>query len=195
MEPWPDYPVEVVQRRTRPLSPWLQIDEIEVRMPGSAGVETYHGLRQADAAMVLAMTADFQFLIVRQYRPVIEAWTWELPAGCVDPGEDPAAAAARELTEETGYRVGRMIPLGALHEDPPRRTNRIYDFFALLESGPSAPEAGMAPRLVSGGQLKAMALAGELAVPSQVALLFRAACNADVQQFLRGLGLQSPPWI
>jgi ADP-ribose pyrophosphatase len=177
------------------LSPWLQVDEIEVQMPGSDRTETYHGIRQADAVGVLAMTTAGEFLLVRQFRPVIEAWTWELPAGAVDEGETPAEAAARELQEETGFQVLQMAPLGATYEDPPRRTNSLFGFFALLASDRGAPEAGMLPKLVSGSHLKALALSGDLAVPSQVALLFRAGLSDEVRALLRSVNIESPSWM
>jgi ADP-ribose pyrophosphatase YjhB (NUDIX family) len=196
MEPTePDLEVTVVARRTLPLSSWLQIDEIDVRMPGAEGIETYHGIRQADAVSVLAMTPAGEFLLVRQYRPIIDAWTWELPAGAVDEGETPAEAGARELNEETGFRLGRMIPLGSVHEDPPRRTNKLFGFFALLESERDAHEAGMRSRLVSGPELRALAASGELAVPSQVALIWRAGLSDPVRTVLRTLNFPTPPWI
>ena len=45
---------------------------------------------------------------MHQYRTALERVTIEIPAGKLDPGEDPAEAAARELSEETGYHAGRM---------------------------------------------------------------------------------------
>ncbi len=191
----PDLHATVLSRRVRSLSPWFQIDEIQVRMPGSDRIETYHGIRQADAVGVLAMTAAGEFLLVRQFRPVIDAWTWELPAGAVDDGETPAEAAARELREETGFQVLRIVPLGASYEDPPRRTNKLFGFFALLASDQGVPETGMLPRLVPGPQLKALALSGDLAVPSQVALLFQAGLNDEVRTLLHSMNIESPPWM
>jgi len=190
-----DPEVNVVARRTRPFSPWLQIDEIDVRMPGSDRVETYHGVRQADAVSVLAMTTAGEFLLVRQYRPVIEAWTWELPAGAVDEGETPAEAGARELSEETGFQITRMIPVGVTHEDPPRRTNKLFGFFATVEPTRDRPETGMRTRLVSGRALRALAASGDLAVPSQVALVWQAGLNDEVRAFLGAQGHPEPPWF
>jgi ADP-ribose pyrophosphatase YjhB (NUDIX family) len=185
----------IVTRRIKPLSPWLQIDEIEVRMPGSDKLETYHGIRQANAVGVLAMTTAGEFLLLRQYRPVVDAWTWELPAGAVATGETPAEAGARELNEETGFRVRRLIPVSATYEDPPRRTNKLFGFFAILDSGRDAHEPGMRSMLVSGPELRAMAASGDLAVPSQVALLFQAGLNDDVRALLHAMDIATPPWM
>jgi hypothetical protein len=51
--------------------------------------------------------AGERVLMMRRHRFIVDRWVWELPGGYVDDGEDPAAAAARELEEETGWR-----PLG-----------------------------------------------------------------------------------
>lgn len=64
------------------------------------------------AACVLALTTHDTVLLVRQFRPGPEAILLELPGGGVNPDEDPASAAARELLEETGYR-GEMELAGS----------------------------------------------------------------------------------
>jgi ADP-ribose pyrophosphatase len=66
-----------------------------------------------DWVNVVAVTPEDQLILVRQYRFGIEAPTLEIPGGLVEPGEEPAAAAARELEEETGYAPGRLVALGA----------------------------------------------------------------------------------
>jgi ADP-ribose pyrophosphatase len=64
------------------------------------------------AACILALTTYDTVLLVQQFRPGPEAILLELPGGGVNPGEDPAEAAARELLEETGYR-GEMELAGS----------------------------------------------------------------------------------
>ncbi len=70
------------------------------------------------------------FLMVRQYRHGAELITTEFPAGLVEPGEDPLHAAARELEEETGYRAGRMTPLGRVCPNPSFMNNWCSTFLA-----------------------------------------------------------------
>jgi|SRR5271157_1241624 8-oxo-dGTP pyrophosphatase MutT (NUDIX family) len=70
------------------------------------------------------------FLMVRQYRQGAEQITTEFPAGLVEEGESPAAAAARELREETGYAAGRLTQIGDLRPNPAFMTNRCYTFLA-----------------------------------------------------------------
>jgi len=71
-----------------------------------------------------------RFLMVRQYRHGAEQITTEFPAGLVERGEDPAAAAGRELLEETGYKAGRLTLIGSLRPNPSFMTNRCFTYLA-----------------------------------------------------------------
>lgn len=64
-----------------------------------------------EAAALLAFVDREHVLLVRQFRYAVGHETLEIPAGKVDPGEDPAACALRELREETGYRAEKLEPL------------------------------------------------------------------------------------
>ncbi len=79
---------------------------------------------------VLAMPAQDEVVLVRQYRPAVSKVLWELPAGTAEPGEDPVAGAARELAEETGYRAARMRRLGSLFATPGFCTETMHFFTA-----------------------------------------------------------------
>ena len=96
----PDLPKILKVERTR-ISPWLEIVARDVRFSRDAAEETYYAIAQPDYVAVLAVTPDQRVLLVRQYRPAIERFSLELPAGIVDPDEDPLETAKRELLEET----------------------------------------------------------------------------------------------
>ena len=95
----PALPVPTVIRRSLTvLSPWVSIMARTVDF-GNGKIELYHAIDQADYIAILAVTPDFRIPIVRQYRPALERFTYELPAGMVDPGEAPAETCARELRD------------------------------------------------------------------------------------------------
>ena len=62
---------------------------------------------------IVALTEDNQVVLARQYRPGPALVLDELPGGIVDPGEDVATAATRELLEETGYAAGSLRVVGS----------------------------------------------------------------------------------
>lgn len=73
---------------------------------------------------------EARFLMVRQYRHGIEAVTTEFPAGVTNLGEEPAAAAARELLEETGRTAGKLTSLGKISPNPAFMNNWCHIFLA-----------------------------------------------------------------
>ncbi len=60
---------------------------------------------KADGVMIIPITSDREIVLIKQYRPVISDYIYELPAGIIDPGETMEEAAKRELFEETGLKA------------------------------------------------------------------------------------------
>jgi 8-oxo-dGTP pyrophosphatase MutT (NUDIX family) len=72
----------------------------------------YAVLEAPDSVMIVARFPDRTTVLVRQWRYSWGEAAWEVPAGTVEVGEDPAVCAHRELIEEAGLHAGRLVPLG-----------------------------------------------------------------------------------
>jgi ADP-ribose pyrophosphatase len=134
MEAWRKLAEETVYSRYR------RVVSKRFEQPGGELVE-YEIKDEDDMVAVLALTTEREVVLVRQFRPGPEAVLLELPAGVVDPGDDPAATAAAELLEETGY-AGRIEAAGTMLEEG--YSNRIkYVFVAhgcRRERAPEEPQ-------------------------------------------------------
>ena len=75
-------------------------------------------IRHPGSVVLIPVTEEGELILVRQYRPAIGRWVWELPAGTLKDGEDPAKAAARECQEEIGLIPTNLERLGALFPTP-----------------------------------------------------------------------------
>ncbi len=127
---------------------------------------------------VLPITRDGRAVLVNQYRFGSGALSLEVPGGVVDPGETPAAAAARELEEETGYRAGRMVELGSVWANPAHFTNRVHSFLGLdcepIHEGRREPSEDIALELVDRSDLDRLVREGRITHPFSVVTLYLA---------------------
>lgn len=87
-------------------------------------------VEHAPSVVILAFDDAERILFVRQWRTPAGRALLELPAGVVEPGEAPPAAAARELQEEVGLRPGRLEPLGGFYVAPGWASEYLYGFLA-----------------------------------------------------------------
>jgi ADP-ribose pyrophosphatase len=111
---------------------------------------------------VLALPAPDSLLLVRQYRHPAGRELWEIPAGMIEPGEEPAVAARRELLEETGYRAARIAPMFGLYPTPGFCTELLHLFVAEgLEAGNAAPDEDERIDLQAFGLPQALAMLGD----------------------------------
>ena len=87
-------------------------------------------VRVPAVAYILPLLDDGRVVLIRQFRPIVGAEIWELPAGTIEEGESPEACARRELVEEAGYEAGRLDSLGEALADPGLTDERIFLFVA-----------------------------------------------------------------
>src|SRR5687767_5099472 len=99
--------------------------EVEAKYT-DADPQPFYSLKLPDYVTIIASTTSGDIVLVRQYRPAVEAVTLELPSGLVDGKDGPEATARRELEEETGYRAAEMVHLGTLYSDTGRLQNRLW---------------------------------------------------------------------
>ncbi|WP_408022728.1 NUDIX hydrolase [Streptacidiphilus fuscans] len=89
---------------------WFKINLADVELPDGRHLDHYL-MRLRPVALTAAVNADDEVLLLWRHRFITDSWGWELPAGVVDDGETIEQAAARELLEETGWRIGPLHPL------------------------------------------------------------------------------------
>jgi len=99
-------------------------------------------MRHPGGAAVVAINAQNQVCLIRQYRHAAGGWIWEIPAGKIDPDEPPARTAERELQEEVGLQAQKWTELGGMLSSPGFCTEVIYLYLAqdLTEVGHNREE-------------------------------------------------------
>jgi len=114
---------------------FFDVTREEVRLPNGrdASLEV---VRHPGASAIVPFLGDDEVLLIRQYRHAVAGTIYEVPAGKLDPGEQPEACAARELEEETGYRAGRLAYLSTIMTTPGFTDERIH-LYAAAELQPS----------------------------------------------------------
>ena len=107
----------------------LHVKRDTVRLPdGKTATREY--IAHPGAVMIIPRLPDGKLLMERQFRYPLARVFIEFPAGKIDPGEDPATTAARELLEETGYTAERWSHIGTLHPLITYSTERIEIYTA-----------------------------------------------------------------
>ncbi|QED48512.1 NUDIX hydrolase [Cytobacillus dafuensis] len=93
----------------------LQLEDVELPNGNTSKREI---IKHPGAVAVLALTDDEKIVMVEQYRKALEKTIVEIPAGKLEPGEDPLECAKRELEEETGYDCKEMDWLISFYTSP-----------------------------------------------------------------------------
>lgn len=111
---------------------WYTLRRDEVELSNGQVVDDFFVSERPDGALVFPVTEQNDVIFVRQYKHAAGKVFLELPAGSFFPDqEDALLAAERELLEETGAVLTQPLqPLGVLHDNPAKDTNRLHLFLA-----------------------------------------------------------------
>ncbi len=103
---------------------------VEATNPRTGTPKRFSLIESVHWVNVIALTTDDRVVLVRQYRAGSNSVCLEIPGGMIDGDEEPLAAGARELSEETGYTGGTLELIGDVSPNPAIQTNRLYTVLA-----------------------------------------------------------------
>ena len=106
----------------------------KVRLPNGYVVKL-ETIRHPGAALIIPFLSKDKIIMLKQYRPVIDSYIYELPAGTLDNNEKPIECARREIVEETGFSAGKLSYIGKIFPVPGYSTEciKIYKAEGLCE--------------------------------------------------------------
>jgi len=126
-------------------------------------------IRHPGSVVLVPVTSSGEVVLVRQYRPAISRWAWELPAGSLKRGENPESAARRECHEEIGLVPERLRRLGSFFPTPGYCDEEMHFFEATSLREPAADEVAhpdededIEPRAFSRDALRSMIAGGDI---------------------------------
>jgi len=105
----------------------IRVDTVE---KASGTKTTREVVEHSDCIAVIAIDEQDNVLLVRQFRHAVDRFLLEIPAGGIDPGEEPVDAVRRELQEEIGYFPRRIDKLGGFYATPGYGTEYLHCFVA-----------------------------------------------------------------
>ena len=146
--------------------PWFEQIKKTVLLPYYSEPQIYYSIKPPDYVTALTHTTENKFIILKQFRPVVEDYTFELPSGHIENGETPTQAITRELKEEAGCLAEDVTLLGEIIPDTGRLENTLWAFYVNKVKINTLPEPaeneGIEVYLVSREELFQMILEGRL---------------------------------
>ena len=158
---------------------WIDMRASPCQLPGGMVIAPFYVNHLPDFAVVVAVTPEHRVIMVRQYRHGVEKVLLELPAGCIEAGEDPRDGAARELLEETGYKAGSLEFLFKIAPNASNCTSYAQCYLArnVFPAAPQNLDETEALEVVEleGEEVKRLLREGGVEQAVHVAALYRAA--------------------
>lgn len=171
MQPWKTKARRVLLAHSR----WLTVEEHTVELPDGAMIRDWPWIITPDFVNVVAVTEDGRFVLFRQTKYAIGGETLAPVGGYLEPGEDPLAAAQRELREETGCEAAEWTRLGEFVMDANRGVATAHLLLARAARQVEEPREGdleeQALILLSRADVEAALLAGRFRITSWVAAI------------------------
>lgn len=133
-------PEKIIQQETVYQGHIFDIQVRQVELPSGAQVNRDVVMNRG-AVVIVALTKDNAVRLLKQYRSGAEKWVIELPAGGLEPNEEPDRAAPRELLEETGDQASQWQKLGGFYSAPGILNEYLHVYLATdLTPGPNQLE-------------------------------------------------------
>ncbi|MEL7339213.1 MAG: NUDIX hydrolase [Bacteroidota bacterium] len=156
---------------------WLTVKSGTYRKGKEGPIITpYYTFEYPHWVNVFALTEGRQVVVNRQFRPGLNQVCLELPAGWVEPYEEPEDCAKRELLEETGYLATEVMMTGAISANPSTHNNLNYCYLArdvkLVQEQRLDLEEEIAVELMSLEEVKRLALAGAFIQSLHISAIF-----------------------
>ena len=141
--------------------------ELETVTLANGRTATIESVRHRGSVVIIARPRPDHVVLIRQYRPVIGRWIWELPAGSLHPGETPDTAVVRECEEEIGLTPRQVTLLASWYPTPGFCDEIMHFYFCDDLVAPTGPvtrddDEQIEPATVSFGTLRAMIADGRV---------------------------------
>jgi ADP-ribose pyrophosphatase len=120
----------LARERVLDFGKYLIVERHTIELPGGRILADWPWLIMPDYINVVAVTDDDRFICFRQVKYAVDGTSLAVVGGYLEPGEEPLAAAQRELREETGYEAREWIDLGRYAVDANRGAGVGYPFLA-----------------------------------------------------------------
>jgi ADP-ribose pyrophosphatase len=121
---------EIIESQMAFESGWFNVRKDKVKLPNGKVLDDYYVWLRGDVSLIVPVTANNEFILVRQYKHGIGEIVTEYPAGFIDKRERPEVAARRELLEETGYGSDEVTLIATTCENPTKALGKTLIFLA-----------------------------------------------------------------